>query len=283
VTLFADQAAIAVENARLYNQAQEEIRQRRQVELLLQHSNEMLEQRVNERTVQLVEANQQLALGERERAEAQIRSSLLEKEVLLKEIHHRVKNNLQVISSLLNLQFGKIDEQETQTALIESQNRVRSMALIHEKIYQSKNLAEVDFSEYIDSLASYLFRSYRTTNGAIQLNLMIDKISLGIDNAVPCGLILNELISNTLKYAFPGGKNGEITIKLNMPDPHTVALMVQDNGVGLPGTFDFYNPSSLGMKLVNMLVSQLDGTIQVESTVGAKFMIHFPMNGAKNN
>lgn len=278
VMLFADQAAIAVENARLYDQAQEEIRQRKQMELILQQTNEELEQRVSERTSQLVEANNQLnlELNERKRAEEKIRASLAEKEVLLKEIHHRVKNNLQVISSLLNLQFSKIPDTETRQALIESQNRVRSMALIHEKIYQSKNLAEVDFREYIQGLAAYLFRSYRATNGNIHLDLKIDQVSLGIDNAVPCGLILNELISNALKYAFPSGSNGEITIRLCQENETQISLVVMDNGVGLPPTFDIDSTQSLGMQLVKMLVMQLGGEMQVASDGGARFLIQFP-------
>ena len=212
-------------------------------------------------------------ITERVQAEAKIKASLKEKEILLQEIHHRVKNNLQVISSLLNLQSQGIQDEKTLEVFQESQNRIRSMALIHEKLYRSSDLARVDFAEYIRNLASFLIRSYRSR--AVRLDLQAADIYLSIDNAVPCGLIVNELISNALKHAFVDGREGEICVIMHQLTDRHVRLVVRDNGVGLPKGVDYMNTGSLGLQLVTMLVEQLDGTIEIRNNVGAEFEILF--------
>jgi PAS domain S-box-containing protein len=200
----------------------------------------------------------------RKKVEEQIKASLLEKEVLLKEIHHRVKNNLQVISSLLSLQSEYLQDEGLRKALKESQNRVKSMAIIHQRLYQSGNLAEINFAGYIRELCSQLLRSYGAASRKISLDVQADEVALGVDRAIPCGIILNELISNALKYAFPGDDGGTVTVRLHARE-HAVELSVSDDGVGLPAGLDVRTNNSLGLKLVNMLAEQLGGAI----TMGA--------------
>lgn len=211
--------------------------------------------------------------------ESRLKESLTEKEVLLKEIHHRVKNNLQIISSLLNLQSGYIKDKHSLGMFKESQNRIKSMALVHEKLYQSKDLANIDFAGYIQSLAVNLFRSYGANQNGIIPKIRVDNVSLGIDTAIPCGLIINELVSNSLKYAFPNGRKGEIWIELyaeNTGNESKYTLIVGDNGTGLPEGMDFRNTESLGLQLVNTLVSQIGGTIELNSdAAGTEFRIKF--------
>lgn len=210
----------------------------------------------------------------RKQAEAQLTASLHEKEMLLKEIHHRVKNNMQVISSLLNLQSGYISDAQTLEIFQESQNRVRSMALIHEKLYRSKNLAEIDLGEYVNDLVTHLFRSYKADGKGVTLKVQAQDVYLGIDTAVPCGLIINELISNALKHAFPNNRQGEIRVELQK-EQRQVCLCISDNGIGFPLDLDFHNTPSLGLQLVNTLVGQLDGTIDLQNGQGTAFKIHF--------
>jgi PAS domain S-box-containing protein len=213
---------------------------------------------------------------EHKAAEEQIRSSLKEKEVLLKEIHHRVKNNLQIISSLLNLQSGYIQDARALEVFKEGQSRVRSMALIHEKLYQSKDLARVDFSEYVRNLTAYLFRSYEMNSGRVGLTIQAEDVMLAVDAAIPCGLIINELVSNSLKHAFAGGRSGEISITLRPENEGRLTLVVADNGGGLPADLDPRNSSSLGLQLVNTLARQLGGSIEITNGSGAEFKITFP-------
>ncbi|MBI5822953.1 MAG: HAMP domain-containing protein [Chloroflexi bacterium] len=198
-----------------------------------------------------------------------------EKEILLKEIHHRVKNNLQIISSLLNLQTDQVKDTGTLRALRDSQARVRSMALIHEKLYQSKDLAKIEFGEYVQSLAKDLFRSYQRALGNIKLNIQVDEIALDLDYAVPCGLILNELMTNTLKYAFPNGRDGSIQVELHAGPGQTLSLRVTDDGVGIPADLDIFNNKSLGLQLVNSLVKQVDGKLVIENSKGTSFLVSF--------
>jgi PAS domain S-box-containing protein len=226
----------------------------------------------DERPAKLVLAND---VTIQKQAEEQIKASLREKEVLLKEIHHRVKNNLQIISSLLNLQADYIKDSQALAIFKESQDRVRSMALIHEKLYQSKDLARVDFSEYIRSLAANLFRSYKANSDAIALEINVEDVSLGIDAAIPCGLIINELVSNSLKHAFPSGSQGRINIDLKLDREEKFTLVVGDDGVGFPEGFDFRNTESLGLQLVNALAEQLDGNIELSNGNGSQFRINF--------
>lgn len=214
-------------------------------------------------------------ITERKREEDKVRSSLREKEILLKEIHHRVKNNLQIISSLLNLQSAHIRDPRALEVFKEGQGRVRSMALIHEKLYQSEDLARVDFSEYIRNLAAYLFRSYEVHAGAVALGVEAEDVLLGVDTAIPCGLIINELVSNSLKHAFPGGGVGSINIRLRPADAGRLTLTVADDGVGLPDGFDVSRTSSLGLQLVNTLARQLGGEVLVGCGAGAEFSITF--------
>lgn len=208
-------------------------------------------------------------------AAEQIKASLKEKEVLLKEIHHRVKNNLQIISSLLNLQSDYVKNHQTLDILKVCQNRVISMALIHEQLYQSEDLAQIDFAEYIENLATNLLTSYERDTNAIALKLNIDDIKLNIDTAIPCGLIINELISNSLKYAFIPGKSGEISISFHVKSDNQLQLSISDNGIGLPVDLDINNLDSLGLQLVTALTSQLEGTLEINNNIGTQFIISF--------
>lgn len=214
-------------------------------------------------------------ITERKRNEEEIKASLAEKEVLLKEIHHRVKNNLQVISSLLRLQSRYIHDQQTLEMLKESQNRVRSMALVHEQLYQSQDLSQINVSEYIQNLTSNLFSAYEVNAQGVKLQTDIAPISVNIDLAVPCGLMINELVSNSLKYAFLSQKGGEINITFKLGENQECILVVSDNGSGLPATFNFQNPCTLGLRLVTSLVKQLRGSIELEQTCGTAFKITF--------
>lgn len=224
---------------------------------------------------------------ERKRVEEQLNASLKEKEVLLKEIHHRVKNNMQVISSLLNLQSGRIKNQEILEMFKESQDRIRSMSLIHERLYQSADLAKIDFSHYIQNLATHLFQSYRIDPEAVALKTNVRGVSLDINKAIPCGLIINELVSNSLKYAFPDAKGsekkkrkkGEIDIQFTS-DNGKVILLVKDNGKGLPDNLDIETADSFGLQLVTTLVAQLNGDIDIKRRPGAAFKITFDVEDA---
>jgi PAS domain S-box-containing protein len=212
---------------------------------------------------------------ERKLAEQKISQSLEEKELLLKEIHHRVKNNLQVVSSLLKLQAGNATDEITQNILIDSQNRVRSMALVHQKLYQSKDLSQIDFSEYLKQLSDQLFNVFKDRNGLIDLDITTKELNLSIDLAIPCGLIINELISNSFKYAFPDNRKGSIKIDLKSVDNNDYLLIISDNGIGFPKDVDFKNTKSLGLQLVNTLVGQIDGSIAMQNHSGTTYTIRF--------
>lgn len=215
-------------------------------------------------------------ITERKKAEEKIKASLREKEVLLQEIHHRVKNNLQVISSLLKLQSEYIKDKQAFQMFKESQDRVKSMALVHEKLYLSKDLMNIDFKDYIQDLTYKLFRSYGVDPSKIALRMDVKDISLRIDTAIPCGLIINELIPNSLKYAFPPGRDGEIKVALRYIDKNEIELKVKDNGVGLPEDFDFRKTKSLGLHLVTIVAEdQLDGRIKLNRVKGTEFKITF--------
>ncbi len=210
---------------------------------------------------------------------AKTADSLKEKEMLLREIHHRVKNNMQVMSSLLRLQSRNVKDEHTIEMVKESQNRIKVMALIHEKLYRSKDFANVEFNDYIKDLVNDLFLSYKVSSSDIELKMDIDTISLGIDTAIPCGLIINELVSNSLKYAFSKDMDGEIRISL-----HRIAdlqsdmfeLIVSDNGVGISQELDFKKVDSLGLRLINNLAeNQLQGEVKLDRRRGTKFQIKF--------
>ncbi|MBU1355563.1 MAG: PAS domain S-box protein [Candidatus Edwardsbacteria bacterium] len=208
--------------------------------------------------------------------EMQIRESLKEKEVLLKEIHHRVKNNLQIIVSLLNLQTGYVDDPRYKKMFMESQNRVRSMALVHEKLYKSKDLAGIDFSDYVGGLMNDLYSTYGSTQDQVELTTDILKEKLPIDIAIPCGLIINELASNSFKYAFKSGKGkGRIGISLVKDKSDIYTLEVSDDGPGISADLDLKNSPTLGLQLVDSLVGQLDASIKITGKGGTRVTIKF--------
>jgi PAS domain S-box-containing protein len=221
-------------------------------------------------------------ITERKRAEEQIKSSLKEKEVLLREIHHRVKNNMQIMASLLRLQSEGIKDKHLLDLFNESQNRIKSMALIHEDLYQSKDFARIDFEQYTRTLTGRLISSYGVDPNRIIASVNIDNVFLDVDKAIPCGLILNELFTNSLKYAFPvdkfganlKDKKGEIRIDCHSNSAeHT--LVFSDNGVGFPENIDFHKTETLGLDLVKSLTRQLGGTIELNRNNGTEFTITF--------
>lgn len=214
-------------------------------------------------------------ITERKEAQDRIRDSLAEKETLLREVHHRVKNNLQVISGLLNLQSNYIDDEGVRGIYKESQNRIKTMALIHEELYQREDLARINLAEYIRSLTNNLLASYSITSSKIKLSLDLADVEISIDTAIPCGLIVNELVSNSLKHAFPGKNKGEIKISLKQKSGNQYRLKVTDNGVGLPEDIDLKKIGSLGLRLVMILAEQLGGDLQIENKGGAVFHLVF--------
>jgi two-component sensor histidine kinase len=206
---------------------------------------------------------------------AELAASLAEKDALLKEVHHRVKNNLQVIASLLRLQADGIGDPRVTVALRESQNRVESMALIHEQLYETEDLQEVDLARHASLLASNLVHSYAVDEGRISWKVSVDAMPLTVDRAIPAGLILNELISNAFKHAFPGGRKGFLSIEGRRRNG-AVVLEVRDDGVGMPGGAGRARPKSLGLEIVAILTRQLKGTFEIESDRGALCRITFP-------
>jgi len=208
-------------------------------------------------------------------AEEKIKASLREKEALLKEIHHRVKNNLQVVTSLLGLQSRAATDEQTRKMFQESQDRIHSMALLHESLYQSNNLSMIDFPDYIRQLASHLFHSYGVRADRIHLRTNLDELYLNLDSAVPCGLIINELVSNSLKYAFPDGREGEVRIELHEHSDDQARLVVADNGIGLRSDIDWCTARSLGLRLVRSLAEQLRARIEVKSNTGTEVQLTF--------
>lgn len=223
---------------------------------------------------------------------SELEISLREKEVLLKEVHHRVKNNMQVIVSLLRMQSRYVNDKQYIDMFKECQSRIESMSLVHEKLYQSKDLSNINFKDYVGDLARELFHSYGVDTGKIGLKIEVADVSLGVNTAIPCGLVINELISNSLKHAFPAGKDGEILIQLHLIDPvesretgakqfhrvdqNWIELIVSDTGVGMPENIDFRNTKSLGLQLITGIVeNQLGGTIEAGRTEGTRIQIRF--------
>lgn len=205
----------------------------------------------------------------------QLQAALQEKDVLFKEVHHRVKNNLQIIYSLLRLQSRQVQNPQLSTILLDSQNRIKSIALIHEKLYRSDDLSKIDLKNYILTLVASLFSSYKSDTDIVNLTTEIDQITLDIDTAILCGLIINELVSNSLKYAFPENRKGEIYITVSTNESDLITLIVQDNGIGLPERLDPAQVKTLGLSLVKDLVSQLKGVITIERTQGTLFKLMF--------
>ena len=249
---------------------------------------ENLEAKVKERTSQLEDTNVILTreVNERKKAEDslqkytfELQNSLKEKEVLLKEIHHRVKNNLQIITSLLSLQSMRINDETNLAIFKDSQNRIKSMALVHEKLYQSKELSKINFGEYVINLSNYIRESYSNQQVKIDLKFEIDELFLPIDTVVPLGLIINELISNSFKYAFNHTKFNHdrvncISIKSKSFEANTI-IEFEDNGIGIPKDLNIEESQSLGLKLVYNLCMQIGGELKIESNNGTKFTIMF--------
>jgi two-component sensor histidine kinase len=212
----------------------------------------------------------------------EVRASLREKEILLQEVHHRVKNNLQVISSLISLQLRPIKDPVNREALQACQARVQAISLIHAMLYQSKDYANVPFSDYAPLLANNIFETLGTVPDSISLDLAIDDVRLPVDKAIPCGLILNELITNALKHGFPNGRSGTIRVELGKASRDRLQLSVRDDGVGLPAGMDIRQTQSLGMHLVCALTEQLGGELEMSGDKGASFKVTFA-NGAAND
>ncbi|MEJ2207697.1 MAG: PAS domain S-box protein [Anaerolineae bacterium] len=225
----------------------------------------------------LLIGNQLLRLLRRKRADEQVRASLREKEVLLQEVHHRVKNNLQIISSLLDIQSQGVEEPRAQQVLQDSRNRIRAMAFVHDRLYQARDLASIDLDDYIRSVVSYLHGVYGSLAQNIALHLQIEQVPLDLDTAIPCGLIINELVSNALKYAFPpDSSSGDVWIEFSAQPDGQLALAVCDNGCGLAPHIDLDTTPSLGLQLVRMLSEQLRGTVHLSREGGTAFRIVFP-------
>jgi two-component sensor histidine kinase len=254
----------------LYVTLTSDISGQKKVEKYLQDAHDMLEVKVQERTQELLEA-------------------LEEKEILLKEIHHRVKNNLQLISSLLNLQIPYIGHEKSAELFRESQNRVRSIAMVHDKVYQSKCLDRIDFADYIRNIVSTLFQAYNVNQEKVKFELELDNLEMNIETCIPCGLIITEILTNSIKHAFPavegrgpangtfassGDLEGRIRVELSHVNKK-VTLKIMDNGIGLNEDINLENPNSFGLQLVNLLVNQLRGTIELQNENGAEFKIYF--------
>ena len=231
--------------------------------------NRVLENRVAERTDQL-------------------NASLDEKVLLLREIHHRVKNNLQIISSLLNLQSRYVTDKKVLETLRDSQNRVRAMALVHERIYQSPEIGTINLAEYLSYLINQLFAFYNIPKSQIEVSVAIDDIAADIDTAIPLGLIINELVSNALKHAFPVGRKGKIIVRGSQMTPDQLKFVFQDNGIGMSADSDWKKSSSLGLRLVHSLTKQLNGTVEMEQDGGTMYTImvkpktHFGEHGVES-
>jgi two-component sensor histidine kinase len=261
-----------------YQAIMRNITERKRAENMLLEYQEELESLVKRRTHQLEKAISDLKKENSERlhTEELLKFQLKEKVILLKEIHHRVKNNMQVIISLLNLQAANIDDHKMLELYQESQNRIKSMALIHEKLYQSKDLTHIDFSEYVNSLTNYLAHGFLTEDHKIEIKTKSQNIPLEYDIVIALGLIINELVSNSMKYAFKGCKKGKVEISLRKIRGNFLQLCVADNGKGIPKQINFRNTKSLGLQLVCSLTEQIGGSISMTNTAGTKFCIQFP-------
>ncbi len=242
----------------------------------LQTAQENLEQKVKERTKLLEETNEALTneVVERTKIETVLKRSLEEKDVLIKEIHHRVKNNLQIVTSLLNMQSKSIKDEKSLAIFKESQTRIKSMALVHEKLYQTKAFSRINIAEYINNLVGYINQTYSNNDLNIRIIYDMDNIELPIDASVPLGLIINELLINSFKYAFSSNRvsmENVINIRAKKLNAESIFFEVSDNGIGMPDNFDIETSHSLGLKLVTNLCQQLNTTLKIESENGVKF------------
>ena len=263
-----------------------EIIERKRAEERIQQMNAVLEARVAERTQQLAAANQKLqdaqeglhavnaALEQRVRART---AELKERDSLLQEVHHRVKNNLQVISSLINMQIRGLEDESSRAALRDCQSRVLTMAQIHEMLYQSADYARVPFAKYARDLATRVLSASGTSPGKVTLQFELEDLSLPVAQAIPCGLILNELVVNSLEHAFHDAANGTIRVELRLAEGHSVILAVGDDGIGISPALDLENLSSLGVQLVMTLAEQLGGQLEILRLPGSTFKLSFPL------
>lgn len=257
-----------------------ELLERRKAEEKLKTAYKDMEVRIQNRTRELSQINQRLLgeIAERKLVEEALNKSIKEKDVLLKEIHHRVKNNLQIVSSLLSLQSQYVNEPGSVELFKESQSRIISMALIHEKLYQTGDLTRINLSEYANELIGDLFRSYSVNTHLVKYQIESKNILLDINTAIPCGLIINELVTNSIKHAFPDNRSGEIKIDIQCQDGNCI-LKIADNGIGFPDDLDINDVKTLGLQLVTSLTKQLDGTIKLDREGGTCFTIKFNESG----
>jgi two-component sensor histidine kinase len=214
-------------------------------------------------------------------AQDRIKASLREKDLLLREIHHRVKNNLAIVSSLLRLQSRYAADEFHKKMFMDAENRIRSMAVAHEKLYQTDNLGTLKMGEYVGSLVDHLAVSSKTLGTRIALHKIVDDLSLNMETVIPLGIILTEVVLNSLQHGFPEGREGEIAISLLAAGDQGFELIVKDNGVGIPEDFDIANPKSFGLRLVNVFSRQMNGTVQINNSDGTEFRIQFREGGSK--
>lgn len=219
-------------------------------------------------------------ITDRKRAEDRLTASLREKDLLLREVHHRVKNNLQVISSLLSLHARHLDDVKVKNALYQTQSRVRAIGLVHETLHQTEDLGEIDAKKYIERLIAHLHTAFVDSN-QVSITTQLDRIPISIDRCISCGLIINELVSNAIQHGFPDGRPGEIRVELRANLPTGYELSVSDNGTGLPASLDIDHPDSLGLELVRMFCEQLGGSLGIDSGEGARFEVCFPAEASQ--
>ena len=261
-----------------YQQLNQELKLRQEAETKLMEYQDHLEEQVAQRTKDLSSTNQKLEeeISERIKAEKKLKASLEEKEVLLEEINHRVKNNMQIISSMIRLQFRNQTNPDLEIHLNDIQQRIQTMSLVHEKLYQSKSLSKINLPEFIRDLSGELMASYGTNETQIQLELELENINLEMGLTIPCGLIINELITNAIKYAFPDHTKGTLKIALRHESTNRIRLTVEDDGPGLPEGVDWQHSKGIGLRLIHILSNQIQGDYQFQTLDGTSFSLIFP-------